>query len=692
MSFETLLIEIGTEELPPHHLGKLSQTLMNKICDELTALGITFDKPEYFVTPRRIATKLENVPSTQPARNISRRGPAIASAYDAKGNPTPAAVGFAKSCGVAIEALKVQETPQGSWLMFEHQEEGKPLTAHLPRIIEDALNHLPANKRMRWGDSDVEFLRPIHWVCAMHGKEALPITIFNIKATNKTYGHRFHHPQAITLSHANDYESALRQGFVIANDKERNKIILAQIEQIALKHNGTAVIEKDLLDQVTGLVEWPVPMSAQFDKTFLNVPQEALISSMQNHQKSFAIKGKNNELLPIFILVSNTEANPPDNIIKGNERVMHARLADAKFFYDQDQKTPLATRLDGLKNMVFQKKLGTLYDKCQRISKLAGLIAKQIHAPSHLCERAAKLCKADLLTEMVFEFPELQGVMGYYYALNEGESQEVALAIKESYYPRFAKDSLPQSQGGICVALADRLDTLLGIFSIGQAPTGDKDPFALRRQALAILRILIEHKLSLDLEELCQMARHGYGNLVDVENIPKVVSFCFERFRAWYLEQQVSPQTLDAVMANNPTQPYDCSLRVTAVSHFQTLSEAEHLASANKRVRNILQKSGITISSQQLPQVNHQFLKEPAEIALANTIDMLKSEAEPLIQQGKYQDALIILASLQKPVDTFFDEVMVMTEDEMLRKNRINLLANLSALFMQIADISKLAL
>ncbi len=689
---ETLLIEIGTEELPPKHLDKLAKTFAQSIATAFTELGITYGKVEHFVTPRRIAARIFDVPQVQAKRQIQKRGPAIASAYDAKGNPTQAALGFARGAQVDISQLTVHETPQGSWLVYEYEEPGKKLIDVLADIVEQALNALPFPKKMRWGSSECEFVRPIHWILALHGKNPLPISLFNLTASNITFGHRFHFPQAVTLKSADDYVTTLKELRVIVSHSERQEIIERAIDMVGAQFQGKVLVEEELLDQVTGLVEWPVPLHAKFDKAFLDVPQEALISSMQNHQKCFAIADNEGKLLPRFILVSNTQADPDDNIIQGNERVMHARLSDAKFFYDQDRKTPLNARLEGLKNMVFQKKLGTLYDKSQRIAKLALLIAKQINAPSHLSERAGKLCKADLLTEMVFEFPELQGIMGSYYALNDGEQPEVANAIKESYYPRFAKDALPESTIGITVALADRLDTLIGIFGIGQTPTGDKDPFALRRAALAILRILIEKKLPLDLEELCQLARHGYGNLIDEEVIPQIMTFSFERFKAWYQEQGLSVQTIESVMATHPSVPYDASLRALAVNHFQTLPEAPKLASANKRVRNILQKNAVIFNLQHLPDVNPTLLKEVPEKNLFDAIEALKSKTSPLIAQGQYQEALVQLASLQQVVDKFFDDVMVMTEDETLKQNRINLLSHLYALFMQIADISKLAL
>lgn len=688
----TLLIEIGTEELPPHHLDKLSRAFAAALSESLSEAGIPSSKTEHFVAPRRIAARFNHVPATQPQRIVQKRGPALANAYDANNQPTPAALGFAKSCKVTIDQLNVLESPQGSWLVFEQQEGGLPLTAVLPAMIEKAINKIPAKKRMRWGESALEFLRPIHWLTVVHGQQTIPLSVMGMQASQNSYGHRVHSPGPVLISDANDYLSILRQAKVIADQEERKHVINEAIQTLGQAQGGTTVIPAELLDEVSGLVEWPVPLIATFDQAFLEVPQEALISSMQNHQKCFAIKNSSGKLLNTFVLVSNTAPQSNHNIIQGNERVMQARLADAKFFYDQDRKYPLSSRLEGLKNMIFQKKLGTLYDKSQRIAKLAGQLGKLTNVSAKLCENAGRLCKADLLTEMVFEFPELQGIMGNYYAHHDGEPFEVSTAIQESYLPRFAKDVLPETPVGICVALADRLDTLIGIFGIGQLPSGDKDPFGLRRQALAILRILIEKKLPLDLQELCQMARHGYGGLIDEEVIQQVLHFCFERFRAWYQDQGISPQTIDAVMANRPTVPYDCSQRILAVSHFQTLPAAENLAAANKRVRNILQKSGVLINLQQLPNVSAELFIEPAEKNLFLAIETLKRQTEPLIQDGKYQEALVELASLQQVVDNFFDEVMVMCEDDDLRKNRIHLLGHLSALFIQIADISKLVL
>lgn len=692
-TIDTLLIEIGTEELPPSHLDKLSEAFAEKISEEFASLGITFSQVEHYVTPRRLAARFSDIPSKQPHRTIKRRGPALASAYDKNGQATPALLGFAKSCGTSPDNLKKEETAQGSWLVFETEEKGQTLQDLLGPIIEKALNAVPASKKMRWSDLEISFIRPIHWIVALHGATPLPVQVFGMIASNISYGHRVHAPNALVINHADNYLNLLFEAKVIANHHERMMKIENECLQIAEHHAGQAVISKNLLDQVAGLNEWPCALYGHFDKAFLEVPQEALISAMQQHQKCFPVRNFQGKLLPFFILISNIESPSPEKIIHGNERVMHARLEDAKFFYDQDRKNPLASRVDSLRSMVFQKKLGSLYDKSMRIAKLAGHIAKLIEAKVALAERAGILSKADLLSEMVFEFPELQGIMGYYYALNDNEPPEVALAIKESYLPRFSKDDLPESPLGIALALADRIDTLMGIFGIGQAPTGDKDPFALRRQALAIIRIIIEKHLFLDLEKLCFLAAKSYGTLFDEAVVGQVLEFFMDRFKTLHQEKGINPQVLDSVLSTKPScKPYDCSRRVFAVDHFQTLPEAQHLASANKRVRNILQKSGQYVLYKTLHDIDPTLLKEDAEIKLYEEILRLKEETKPLIQQGEYQEALVLLATLQKPVDDFFDKVLVMAEDEKLKNNRLSLLGHLSALFLQIADISKLAL
>lgn len=689
---DTLLIEIGTEDLPATNIQKISKFLLDYTLQQFDKNGIKYGKSEHFVALRRIALRIYEVPFSQPDRTIQKRGPNLKAATDAEGNPSKAALGFAQSCGTEFKNLETINTPKGEFLSFNVLEKGREIGDLLSSILTEALKRLPA-KTMHWSDLDIEFIRPIHWLAALWGSKTLEnVSLFNIKANNTTYGHRFHYPKPIKINHADNYLNVLRDAKVLADQTERRSVIVDATHQLAAKINGIAHIEPELLEEIVGLVEWPVPLLGNFAKEFLAVPKEALISSMQNHQKCFPIVTKTGELLPQFIMISNTQAKDPHNIIHGNERVMHARLKDAKFFFENDCKTTLASKNAGLEKMIFQKQLGSFADKVARIGKIAQHIATVINTNVTNVQTAASLCKADLLTEMVFEFPELQGIMGRYYALNDGENSAVATAIQESYLPRFAKDELPESLEGVTLALADRLDNLIGIFGIGKQPTGEKDPFALRRQTLAILRIITEKSLSLDLSDLYKFTAQCYGNAIEADTAPKVLEFSFERLKAWYLEQGVSPQVIDSVLSNKPSSPFDFSKRVLAVDHFKTLPEAEHLASANKRVRNILQKGGIVLDLQQLPTFDPKQLKESAENSLADKIQQLETETKPLIDKGEYQSALTKLASLQPPVDLFFDKVMVMTDDENLRKNRINLLSRLYALFMKIADISKLAL
>lgn len=688
----TLLIEVGTEELPPDQLSRLSQAFTEALKAAFDAQQIPYTQCENFATPRRIAARFQHVPSHQPDRSIKRKGPAVAAAYDAQGNPTPALLGFCKSCGIETSTLKTEETPQGAWVFCEFQEPGKALTALLPAMVENAIQAIPAKKKMRWGSGDLEFLRPIHWVCIVHGDKPLAIPVFNLTSSNQSMGHPVHAPGPVTITSADDYLPILRDKQVIADYQERLKVITDSIQHIANQIHAKAVVSEHLLNQINGLVEWPAVYHAKFDKAFLAVPQEALMSSMQTHQKCIPLQSADHKLLPDFLLVSNIAPTDHNHIIRGNERVMKARLEDAKFFFEQDKKTPLSTRLAGLEKMIFQKSLGTLSDKVERIVKLSSLIAQKMGGNVAFAERAAKLCKADLLTEMVFEFPELQGIMGRYYAQFDGEPAEVCEAIQDSYLPRFAKDAVPTTPTAICVALADRLDTLVGIFGIGQAPTGDKDPFALRRQALAVMRILIENALPLDLAQLLSLAQQGYGSLIDPAVIAQIQQFCFERFKAWELEQGVPIQVIDAVMANPLTIPYDAHRRLLAVNQFLALPQAEHLSQANKRVRNILQKSSGLSQFDQLPAVDPKLLQENQEKTLFSAIQTLETQTKPLIAQAQYQEALSQLASLQQPVDDFFDAVMVMSDDASLKQNRLNLLSHLLSLFMQIADVSRLAI
>lgn len=691
MQTESLLIEIGTEELPPERLNKLGQTWLNLFIEALDKQDMPHEGGTFYIAPRRMALLIKGLPENQASRNIQRRGPSVAAAFDADGNPTKAVLGFAQSNSTSVDKLERLETDKGAWLVYNSVEQGKTIGELVPEILKSSLAKLPIGRKMRWGDLDEEFIRPVHWIVALHGTKIIPIKLFGIESSNQTRGHRFHAPDAMSIPSADAYLEIMHECFVLADYEERAQSIKSQSEALAQSVNATVKIDDNLLDLVTGLNEWPKPMLATFDEAFLDVPQEALITAMQYHQKSFPLLDANGKLINKFILVANTDAKPPTQIIHGNERVMHARLSDAKFFYTQDCKTSLESHLDGLKKMVFQKKLGTLFDKTQRIKKLSKAIATRIDAPVHHAERAAILSKCDLLTEMVGEFPELQGIMGYYYALYANEVAEVANGIKEAYLPRFAKDELPDSQTGLCTSLADKLDTLVGIFGIGKAPTGDKDPFALRRAALGILRIITEKQLDLDLKSLIEESVASYRTVVSEEVIPEILSFCFERFRAMYQDKGISPKVLDAVMATHgPTKPLDFAKRVEAVSHFQTLPQAEALAAANKRVRNILTKSGFKIDFAQNPNVESNRLTEPEEIALFEQMQKLKEATKPFVEKGEYTQTLTELAQLKDPVDMFFDKVMVNVDDDGVRQNRVNLLSNLHNLFGQVADISRL--
>lgn len=691
MEKASLLIEIGVEELPPVRLDKLGQSWLDLFLEELNKLEIEVGAGQFFIAPRRMALLIKEVPAQQADRQNQRKGPALQAAFDKQGNPTPAAQGFARSCGTQVSDLKTLETPQGSWLVFDQHVPGLSLEQFAPLAVQASLEKLPIAKRMRWGSYDEAFVRPVHWCVALHGSEVVPFEIFSLQTSQKSRGHRVHHPEPIYIAQADDYADCMREGYVLADYDERKAFIADKAKALAKAEDAHLKMDDSLLDIVTGLNEWPQPMIAQFDSGFLNVPQEALITSMEHHQKCFALLDQDNKLLPKFVLVANTQAQDPKLIIHGNERVMHARLSDAQFFYHQDQKNRLDSHLDGLKNMIFQKKLGTLYEKTKRVTKLAGAIALRLEGDASLAQRTAQLSKCDLLTEMVGEFPELQGIMGMYYALNDGEHQDVALGIREAYLPRFSGDTLPTSLTGLSVALADRLDTLVGIFGIGKAPTGDKDPFGLRRSALAVLRILIEKSFDLDLEELLVLANKGYRNSLSDEVIPQVLNFCFERFKAWSQDKGISPKVIEAVsVTRQATKPLDFSRRVEAVNQFQQLPQAQALAAANKRVRNILTKSGFTIDFYNSPQVDEKLLVEPAECQLYQNLVTLKKETQPLLSNKDYSGMLSHLAQLRDPVDHFFDEVMVNVEDESIRQNRINLLSNLQNLFAQIADISQL--
>jgi len=686
-----LLIEIGVEELPPKNLETLSKAFADEISKGLNSKNLAFTDIKTFITPRRLAVIVNNLATTQPPQTIVKRGPAKSAAFDANGKPTPQALGFAKACNTNFENLTFQETDKGPCLVFEHTQPGLSTESLIPKMVSEALQQLPIAKRMRWGDRAEHFIRPVHWIVLLFGESVIDAELFGIPSGNTTHGHRFHHPNAIALTSPSDYTTALStQGKVIADFEKRKNEIQQQLTYLATREQGQAFIDPELLDQVTGLVEWPVVLLGQFEKSFLDLPQEVLMTSMKVHQKCFPIFDKNGKLLNKFLIVSNLESIAPNSVIKGNERVMDARLRDAAFYYRIDQDLSLEQRRQDLKQVVFQHGLGSLWDKGNRIDQLSRLIAETITVNPKDCTRAAVLCKTDLTTQMVGEFPELQGIIGRCYALLNGEPQAVATAIEEHYLPRFANDELPKSTLGSVIALADRIDTLVGIFGQGKRPTGDKDPFGLRRQALGILRIIIEQKLNLDLQALFVAAKEFYGEHLTTESevVRPLLDFCFERLRVWYQDQGVPTRVFDAVIVKWPTKPLDFDHRLHAVTEFLKLPEAESLSAANKRVRNILNKTDVAISSDTL--FDEALLQEDAEKNLSPLILKKEAEIKPLIAAWKYKEALQSLASLKTPIDQFFDTVMVMVEDPKLRNNRLKLLNRLRALFLEIADISLL--
>ncbi len=688
MSSRDLLIEIGTEELPPKALHSLSAAFLAGVKSGLEKADLSFSGIDKFASPRRLALRIYDLAESQPDKNIERKGPALQAAYDEDGCPTKAAQGFARSCGVEVEDLQKQETDKGTWLMFRSEQQGRPCSALVPAIINNALDKLPIPRRMRWGRLETQFVRPVHWIVLLFGDTVIEAEILGIRAGRETFGHRFHHPQAISIPSPADYEVLLESnGKVIADFERRRQTVRAQIEKEALRLKGRAVINDNLLDEVTAMVEWPVAVAGNFEARFLDVPPEALISTMATNQKYFHLLDANGKLLPHFITISNIESREPDKIREGNERVIRPRFADAEFFWNQDRKQRLDARLESLKSVVFQKQLGSLFDKTWRVIPLAAWIADTLGADKVQAMRAAELCKCDLMTEMVGEFPSLQGIMGRYYAQHDQEPGDVATALDDYYRPRFAGDTLPPTATAQALAIADRIDTLLGIFAIGQIPTGDKDPYALRRAALGVLRILIEKKLDLDLRSLLETAAKHFSSEIKANAaIDQLLTFILDRLQAYYQDKGIKADVLDAVIGIQPTCPLDIDQRILAVSHFRELPEAESLAAANKRIGNILKKVTGTLPE----NIDASALLETEEKTLYDMLNGLSGEVHILLKDNQYEQALTLLAQLRDPIDHFFDKVMVMAKDEKLRNNRIALLNQLHSLFMQVADISRL--
>lgn len=687
MTTQNFLVEIGTEELPPKALKTLATSFADNVEAELNQAGLTFDKIEWFAAPRRLAVKVLNLSTQQPSKEIEKRGPAVSAAFDAEGKPTKAAEGWARGCGITVDQAERIATDKGEWLVHRAKIEGQPTKNLLNSIVANALAKLPIPKPMRWADKTVQFIRPVHTVTMLLGDELIEGEILGVTSARTIRGHRFLGEKEFEIQHADQYPQLLREkGSVVADFNERKAEILAKSQAKATALGGVADIEESLLEEVTSLVEYPNVLAAKFEERFLAVPAEALVYTMKGDQKYFPIYDKEGKLLPHFIFVSNINPEDPTAIIEGNEKVVRPRLTDAEFFFKTDLKQKLVDRLPRLETVLFQQQLGTLKDKTDRIEQLAGEIAKQIGADEAKAKRAGLLSKCDLMTNMVFEFTDTQGVMGMHYARHDGEDEEVAVALNEQYMPRFAGDELPKSLVASAVALADKFDTLTGIFGIGQAPKGSADPFALRRAALGALRIIVEKNLPLDLEDLVKKSTALFGDKLTNQNVvTDVVDFMLGRFRAWYQDEGIAVDVIQAVLARRPTRPADFDARVRAVSHFRTLDSAEALAAANKRVSNILAKADAAIG-----EINLTACVEPAEKALAEAVLALRTEVQPLIAQGDYTAVLDKLANLRAPVDSFFDNVMVNAEDPALRQNRLAILNTLQGLFLQVADISVL--
>lgn len=682
------LVELGTEELPPKALKTLIASFKETIEASLKAEELSFSAIKAFAAPRRLAVLVENLADQTPSKELVVWGPPAAIAFDAEGKPTKAALAFADKNGIDASALKAESDGKVEKLVARISAQGKKTVDLLEAIVNDALAKLPIAKRMKWGAKREEFVRPAHWLAMLFGADVVNASVLGLQAGRTTRGHRFHYNNAIELAQAGDYLVALKDtGFVLADMNERKALIEQQVNAEAKKVGGVAVIDPDLLDEVTALVEWPNALTGKFEERFLQVPAEALIASMKEHQKYFHVVDANGKLMPNFITVANIASKDPKQIIDGNERVIRPRLSDAAFFFETDKKTTLAALRERLKTIVFQAQLGTVYEKTERVAKLAKLIAAQLNADEASAVRAGELCKSDLVTNMVGEFDNMQGIAGYYYALNDGENAEVAAAMNEQYLPRFAGDALPETITGAIIALADRLDTISGIFGIGQQPTGSKDPFALRRASIAVLRILVEKNLALDLRELLTFAKNQHNNLtVGDELVEQVLTYMLDRFRAFYEDANIPAEVFQAVTAKQLSQPLDINQRVLAVNEFSKLPQAQALAAANKRVSNILSKQNASSNA----VIHADLLKEEAEINLARAISAKAELVTPLFDKREYTKALAALADLQQPVDAFFDSVMVMCEDAALQQNRLALLQQLRGLFLEVADISYL--
>jgi glycyl-tRNA synthetase beta chain len=690
MSKRDFLFELGTEELPPKSLFTLAKSLADGVAKGLVAAAVTHGEIEWFATPRRLAVRVHGVADRQPDQEIKRQGPAVANAFDAAGQPTKAAAGFAASCGVGVEALQQVDGPKGRVLMFVGTKKGEPTAALLPGIVKAALDALPIAKRMRWGAGEQEFVRPVHWAVMLFGTVVVDCEILGVRTGKHSRGHRFHAPAPLPIASPAKYPEALQKAHVVADVAKRRELIRSGAMALAKSSGGHAVIEDALLDEVTALVEWPVPLLGHFDERYLQLPQEVPIATMQDHQRYFPVRDSQGKLRNEFIAIANLQSRAPDKVRDGNERVVRPRLADAAFFWDSDRRERLEARRPMLKSVTFQAKLGSLYDKAERVGRLAVRIAESLGADATLAGRAAELSKCDLLTLMVGEFPELQGLMGKYYAQHDGEPTDVCAALEEQYWPRFAGDRVAETRSGIALALADKLDTLAGIFAIGQKPTGTRDPFGLRRAALGVLRTILERQLDLDLRQLIETAVAAQPVEKKPEVVDEVWTFVMERLRASYLEgendRSVTTEMFDAVLASRTQSVLDVDVRLRALERFLKMPEAASLAAANKRIVNILRKAPADLTG----AVDTSRLQDGAERQLFEHVLSMERAVNPLFARRDYAQALTQLASLRDDVDRFFDSVMVMAEDAEVRANRLGLLLRLRGLFLQFADLSRL--
>ncbi|MPV85279.1 glycine--tRNA ligase subunit beta [Ostreibacterium oceani] len=688
MNESTLLIELGVAELPTAAVEQLSQAFLTQIKHCLDEKGIRYGSAKRFATARRLAVQVHNIAATQAEQHIEKRGPALKAAKDADGNWTKAASGFAASCGVAADDLHIDSTPKGDWLFFRQTVAGKPTVALIPDLFQAALADLPIAKRMRWGSRDESFVRPVLTLVMMLDDTVIDAELFGVKSGNTTLGHRFHGDKTRTILHANAYEKNLADSFVIADIDKRRETIVQQVNALVATidaaHGASPVIDAGTLDEVNALVEHPVAILGEFDARYLRIPQEVLIKTMQDNQKYFAVVDSENKILPYFVTIANIASEHPDIVRVGNQRVIEPRFADAEFFWENDQKTPLIARRDALKHVVYQAKLGSVFDRSERMTTIAQWLAEQLDYNRDYARRAAQLAKCDLTTEMVFEFGELQGVIGQYYAKNDGEPHEVTTAIREHYLPKFAGDALPKTQTGLVIALADKIENLIGGFAVGAKPTGTKDAYGLRRATIGIIRLLDNAALDLALADLLAFAAQAFDPALSAEKqLNDIQSYIDERLKGYYHDQGIRYDVIEAVLAVKPAYTHDATARCQALMAFLPHEAADNLFAANKRISNILKKTTVTQSA-----VDTQKLTETAEKTLAAATSHVKSQLNAAIAQQDYASALNILSVLRQPLDDFFDQVMVMSDDDSERNNRLALLADIRALFLQIADVS----